>query len=109
MRPDWMRPDLERDMATTGTSATPTSEIAIFARLIQSEKGDLAPDLARYLLTLGFPAADQQRMSELAERNQHGDLKGEEREEMLSYVRTSHLLALLHSKARKSLKRRRAS
>ena len=48
-------------------------------------------------------------MTELAERNQGGDLSAEEREELDSYVRSGHLLALLHSKARKSLKRRRAS
>jgi hypothetical protein len=86
-----------------------TSEIAIFGRLIQAELGDLKPSLARYVLTLGFPAADQQRMADLAARNQEGRLSADETAELDNYVRSSHLLALLHSKARKSLKRQRAS
>jgi hypothetical protein len=86
-----------------------SSEVAIFGRLIEDQKGDLSRDLARYLLTLGFTGADQTRMNELAERNQERPLSANEQEELQSYVRASHLLALLHSKARKSLKRRRAS
>jgi hypothetical protein len=86
-----------------------TGEIAIFARIIQSDKGDLAPGLAKYILTLGFSEADQRRMKELADSNQDGTLTDEERAELASYVRAPHLLALMHSKARKSLKRRRAS
>jgi len=86
-----------------------SSEIAIFGRLIESERGDLDAGLARYILTLGFPAADQSRMSDLAVRNQDGTLTAEEVVELDNYVRSGHLLALLHSKARKLLKRRRAS
>jgi hypothetical protein len=86
-----------------------SSEVAIFGRLIQDQKGDLSRDLARYVLTLGFSGDDQSRMSDLAARNQEATLRGDEQEELHNYVRASHLLALLHSKARKSLKRRRAS
>lgn len=80
-----------------------TSEIAIFGRIIRAEKGNLPRQLARYLLTLGFDETDQERMQELATRNQDGDLSPEEQEELLNYVKAGHLLALLHSKARKSL------
>jgi hypothetical protein len=86
-----------------------TSEIAMFGRLIAAEDGNLDHDLARYVLTLGFSQADQDRMNKLAARNQEGSLSAIEREELQNYVRSGHLLALLHSKARKSLKRRRAS
>lgn len=88
------------------TDPTITSDIALFGRLIAAENGDLQPALARYVLTLGFPKADQNRMQELASRNQEASLSKTEREELRSYVRSSHLLALLQSKARKSLKRR---
>jgi hypothetical protein len=40
----------------------------------------------------------------LPERNQEGRLTSEEREELESYVKAGHLLALLHSKARRSLR-----
>ena len=86
-----------------------TSGIAMFARLIQAENGNLEPGLARYVLTLGFSPTDQDRMRSLAERNQDGLLSVQEQKELQDYVRSGHLLALLHSKARKSLKQRRAS
>ena len=57
-----------------------TSEIAMFARLIKTEQGDLRRELARYILTLGFDEEDQATTRELAERNQEGALDSEERE-----------------------------
>jgi hypothetical protein len=96
-------------MKTRAANPSAASEIAMFGRLIQSDKGDLDERLARYVLTLGFAKADQDRMSDLATRNQDGALSSDERDELQSYVRSGHLLALLQSKARKSLKRRRAS
>jgi hypothetical protein len=80
------------------------SEIAIFARLIKADSGDLARDLARYILTLGFDEEFQARLRELAARNQEGGLTPEEQSELQSYVKVGRLLALLQSKARRSLK-----
>src|SRR5437764_10208 len=80
-----------------------TSELTIFARLLEGEKAILSPELARYVLTLGFGEADQARMGDLAERNQEGKLSEEEKRELDGYVKAGHLLALLHSKARKAL------
>jgi hypothetical protein len=99
----------EPRMKAQPSTSQVTSEIAVFGRLIQSENGDLDERLARYVLTLGFAKSDQDRMNDLAKRNQDGILPAHDREELQSYVRAGHLLALLQSKARKSLKRRRAS
>jgi hypothetical protein len=96
-------------MTTRQTTSARTSEAAIFGRLLSNSKGQMAPDLARYVLTLGFDAADQARMTELAARNQEGTLSLEEQDELRSYVRAGHLLALLQSKARKALKKRKVS
>jgi hypothetical protein len=96
-------------MATRRVGANGTSEIAMFGRIIGSESGDLPRSLARYILTLGFGKKDQARMLDLAERNQHAQLTGEEREELDNFVKAGHLLALLHSKARKSLRRKKVS
>ena len=52
---------------------------------------------------------DQNRMSELAERNQDGSLSSDEKTELENFVKAGHLLALLHSKARKTLKTRKVS
>jgi hypothetical protein len=81
--------------------STPRPEALV--RLIRSQ------ELARYILTLGFDEEDQTRMSELAEKNQQGSLSSEDREELQHYVKAGHLLALLHSEARKSLKAKNAS
>jgi len=81
-----------------------TSEIAIFARLIKADQGDLSRDLGRYILTLGFDEEDQARMRELAEKNQQGVSSSEEQEELQNYVVVGHMLAVLNSKARRSLK-----
>ncbi len=86
-----------------------SSEVAIFGRLLRADEGNLSPELARYLLTVGFEPSDQARMQDLATRNQEGALSPEEKEELPSYVKAGHLLALLHSKARKSLGKQQAS
>jgi hypothetical protein len=51
-----------------------TSEIAIFALFIKADEGNLTRGLASYLLTLGFDEDDQARMSDLADRNQDGNI-----------------------------------
>jgi hypothetical protein len=96
-------------MATPQTAKTETSETAIFGRLLSNAKGEMSAALARYVLTLGFSGEDQTRMSDLAARNQAGALSPEEQKKLQSYVKAGHLLALLHSKARKALKKRKVS
>jgi hypothetical protein len=80
-----------------------TSAVAIFGRLLSKGQGALSPELAAYVLTLGFGKEDQARMQDLAARNQEGALTAEERDELFAFVRAGHLLALLHSKARMAL------
>lgn len=88
------------------TSATPTnSEAAILARVIEPEKDDLGPELAHYLLAMDFASEDIHRMNELAERARSGLLTEQEQVELENYHDVGHLLALMQSKARNSLKR----
>jgi hypothetical protein len=86
-----------------------TSEIAIFARLIKADEGNLSRELARYIMTLGFEEDDQARMRDLAERNQEDSLAPDEKRELQNFVKAGHMLALLHSNARRSLKASKAS
>jgi hypothetical protein len=69
----------------------------------------MTPELARYVLTLGFSDADQVRMEELAGSNQRGGLSDDDHDELMGYVKAGHLLALVHSKACTSLKKRKVS
>ncbi len=96
-------------MAATTATKTTTTEIAIFGRILTNAKKRMSPELARYVLRLGFGDSDQTRMHDLATHNQAGRLSPEEHEELMNYVRAGHLLALLHSQARKSLKGEKAS
>jgi hypothetical protein len=84
------------------------SETAIWERLIEPDRGDLEPGAARFLLGLDFRPADRARMNELAAAVQQRDLDDEEQAELENYRHVSHLLALMQSKARRSLALHRA-
>lgn len=88
------------------SSTTTPSDVAIFGRLLSNGTGAMSRSLARYVLTLGFTATDQQRMAELAARNQDGAASAGEREELQGYVKAGHLLALLQSRARQTLNKK---
>ena len=83
--------------------ATPNSEAAILARLIQMRKDDLSRGAAEYLLSIHFEDRDIARMNELAHLAQNGSLSEPERAELDSYLHVSNLLAVIQSKARRSL------
>jgi hypothetical protein len=90
-------------MHTTTADGTGPSEIAILARLLGNEEGQLPADMARYLLTLGFGERDKARMHDLAVRNQEGALTPAEKEEMFAYAKAGTLLGILQSRARRVL------
>ena len=81
------------------------SEAAILTRVLEPEVDDLSTEAARYLLRLNFRADDLKRMDELAAKSRDGALKFEERAEVENYEHVGHLLALMQSKARRSLNR----
>lgn len=91
--------------ATPGAGKTQS----ILARLLASGDSRLTPELARYILSLGFDQDDQTRMQDLAQRNQEGALSPSKREDLFGYVEAGHLLALLQSNARKVLRRKKVS
>ena len=85
------------------TLRSPT-EGAIWERIVEPEEGDLAPEAARLFLRLDFHARDRERMDELAAKARAGSLTQEEKHVADTYNRVAHLLALLQSKARRSLR-----
>jgi hypothetical protein len=100
---------LHQNATTMSTTQTDTSEAAIFARLFEGRNGTLSQPLARKILTITFTETDQDRMEELAQRNQQGRLTIQEREELANYVKVGDLLAILHSKARQALKKHKTT
>ena len=83
----------------------PKSDVAILNRLILPEQANLPVTAARAILRIDFGESDRQRMRELSRKAQDGTLTLDERAEIEGYERVGHLLDLMHSKARRSLKR----
>jgi len=89
--------------------AISASESDLWGRLFDPVSAVLSPEAALYILNLGFPQSDIDRMQELAEKARAGALTLEEHIEMDNYERVGHVLSLMKSKARKSLKKTRAT
>lgn len=90
-------------MATTAHQHPEQTEVTILARVLGNERGQLPRELARYILDLGFSDRDKARMHDLVLRNQDGALTPAEQEEMHAYGKAGDLLAILKSKARRTL------
>jgi hypothetical protein len=88
----------------TTTHSAGQSEVSILARILGNGQDKLPPDMARYVLTLGFSEHDKARMHDLAVRNQEDALAAAEKEELFAYAKAGTLLSILKSKARKALK-----
>jgi hypothetical protein len=85
-----------------------STQAGILARLIRPEDDTLTPEAAEGLLCIRFEQRDLDRMHELAMKNQDGTLKPQEQEEMENYRHVGYLLDLIHSKARRALKKQQA-
>jgi hypothetical protein len=82
---------------------TTTSEAAIFSRVLEPEKPMLSDDAAHSILALDFTQADRARMNALAAKARTGSLTADENEELDNYLRVGDLLAIMQSKARRTL------
>ncbi|WP_165075383.1 hypothetical protein [Paludisphaera rhizosphaerae] len=82
-----------------------TSEAAIFGRILQPEEATLNAAAARAILALDFDQADKDRMRDLLTKAKKGALTTKEAAEAENYERVGHVLSLMKSKARLSLKR----
>ena len=91
---------------STVLDRTPTNETAIFSRMLDASQKRMSPSAAQFVLSLAFSNEDRERMQDLADRNQAGELDRDEKQELNNYVRTGHLLALMQSRARRALKKR---
>jgi hypothetical protein len=86
-------------------SASPNTEAAILARLIQIEQQELSRGAAEYLLSIRFGDRDTARMNELSDLAHQGKLTSEEQAELDSYLHVGNLLAVMQSKGRRALQR----
>ena len=79
-------------------------EVSILARVLGNDEEELSAEMARHLLALRFGPRDQDRMHDLAVRNQGDGLSPDEKEELVAYAKTGTILSILKSKARRVLK-----
>jgi hypothetical protein len=86
-----------------------TSEVAIFSRVLEGDRAGFSPAAAQAILDLGFPQADKDRMRELSAKAREGILSPDEQAEISHYEIVGHILSLMKSKARRSLKRNDAT
>ncbi len=96
-------------VALQDVPAFSASEAALWGRLLDHIDAVLSPEAASYILNLRFPQSDIDRMQELAEKARAGALTLEEHIEMDNYERVGQVLSLMKSKARKSLRKIRAT
>jgi hypothetical protein len=81
-----------------------TSEAAIFSRVLEPEKATLDVAAARAIINLEFKQTDRDRMRGLLAKAKEGTLTAKEQVELDNYERVGHMLSLMKSKARRSLK-----
>jgi hypothetical protein len=84
---------------------TPTGEAAIWGRIIRAGWDDLSADAARSILRIKFAEEGKARMHELSVKGQEGALTESEQAEFDDYARVGRALDLIHSQARRLLKR----
>lgn len=84
-----------------------TRTSGIFDRILSPTRGDLAPDLARYVLSLDFSEEDKARYDELSVKAQRGELSKSEASELDELLSANSFLMVLQSKARISLSQKK--
>jgi hypothetical protein len=88
-------------MSSTQTDA---SAVSILNRLLRPDSATFSLEGARDILSLDFDQVDKERMRELSAKARAGTLTAEEDAEAGRYELLGHLLGIIQSKARRSLK-----
>jgi len=82
-----------------------SNEAAILERVVEPGLKQLPRGLARRILAMKFPEPDLARIDDLSAKARAGALKEDEDAVLESYLRIGHLLSILKSKARQSLRK----
>jgi len=90
-------------MPMQGTQVN-TSELAILSRVLEPDKPTFPAAAARAILGFDFNQADKARMRDLSAKAQEGTLTRSEQAELDNFERVGHVVNLMQSKARRSLK-----
>jgi hypothetical protein len=84
-------------------SAPAVTEADILNEVVAPDRPGLSEEAARSILSLRFSDGARERIRELLEANNAGDIAAEQRAELEKYLRVGQFLDLLQAKARVSL------
>jgi hypothetical protein len=91
-------------MATQSrTTHSRENEVTILARFLTNYDRPLSKSVARHILGLSISDGDKARMHDLVVRNQNDELTPAEKKEMHDFGIAGDILAILKSKARRTL------
>jgi hypothetical protein len=90
------------------TSSTVT-EADILAQIIAPDKPGLEAEAARAILRLQFNNRARERIRQLLDANNRGDISDDEQAELQKYLRVGQFIDLMQAKARLSLFESRAT
>jgi hypothetical protein len=80
-------------------------QLKILRRIFDSHRAKLSSAAARSLMELDFSDDDRSRMNHLAALARSGELTKAEDAELEDFLYVGNLLALIHAKARRSMKK----
>ncbi len=84
--------------------STESNEVSILNRILGPDAPTFSPEGAKDILALDFDPTDKDRMRELSAKARAGTLTVEENAEAGRYELIGHLVSIMQSKARRSLK-----
>jgi hypothetical protein len=79
-------------------SPKPTG-VTVLSRALEAKGGEVPPEGARFILSLGIRDQEKKRTLDLLERQQQGAITAEERDELESYIQADNLLSILKARA----------
>jgi hypothetical protein len=85
------------------------SGLSALERIVKPARGGFSRELAEYVVQLDFSPKDHARYERLSAKAQAGTLTRAERMVLDDLLAAADVLAILHSKARMSLKRRNSA
>jgi hypothetical protein len=86
------------------TASATFTEPDLWSEIVSASPTQLTEEGAKWILGLRFPQQHMDRMLELADKNNRGTLRPQEREEMERYLYFGNTLNMLHALARLALK-----
>jgi hypothetical protein len=101
--------NLPRDTSPGMSSTLEGSEAAILNRIFRPDAGGWPRAAAETILGLGFNRSDRARMTRLLQKAKAGDISPEQAEVLENYRHVGRLLELMKSRARRSLRTKRAA